>query len=781
MRPDLEGILTLLALLILAVPIVILIVLLTRIRDLSRRVSQLERTLISMRGAEQRAITQQSPVVAPPVQSSPATTAAPTPPDAERLRMPPPAAASKPSRTRAEWEAIIGGKLLNRIGALALILGIAFFLKYAFDNNWITETMRVVIGFIAGSGLLFLGARSHRTQYVIFAQGVIGTGIAVLYLSVYAAFNYYHLVSQLMAFIMMSAVTVISFWQAFRYDSRAVAILGLVGGYLTPFLLSTGQANEVGLFSYIALVEAGLLAVVFVRPTWYFLTPLILFGTYLVFYLWYKELYFEDDLLPTVLFVSIFWMLLYIVDLLTRPRRPKEGELVHRFVNVTNVIFYFLAMYSLINPQHHSLMGLVTALIGLSYIVPTALAIREGSQNKDVAHYLLTVCILIIIATEVQFDGFISVTFWSLEIVALFWLAVRWRMAYLEVVALILVATAIIRLFTTENSFGYSYLASYQVVGNVRFLAFGTLAAATGFSVLLVRNSSLPQRPQIVTALHAIWCTLVFILLTVEVNDVFHKRQIGVDAVSEMAFWDFVNLMTLMCLWGCYSLALVHGSLSRKAIPVAVMGFLTLSTAVGMGIMRGITFMPAEQFTPVFNLRALAFLFVGACAILQIGWLNKRATTYWWARELVASLQVLLVLWLLALLTGEVRDIFQKEISSIKHAVADYARRVNETENLKQLALSGLWMVYSGLLLALGIRRRKRGLRMLAMILFGFSILKIFIYDLSFLETLYRIFSFVGLGLILLTASYFYQKYKSLLMESEDKPATELEPNLPSA
>ena len=98
------------------------------------------------------------------------------------------------SRSREEWESFIGGKLLNRIGALALIIGLGFFLKYAFDNNWISETVRVLIGASVGFISLGLAYRTHQKGFQIFSQGLIGAGISILYLSVYASFNFYALV-----------------------------------------------------------------------------------------------------------------------------------------------------------------------------------------------------------------------------------------------------------------------------------------------------------------------------------------------------------------------------------------------------------------------------------------------------------------------------------------------------------------------------------------------------------------------------------------------------------
>jgi uncharacterized membrane protein len=135
---------------------------------------------------------------------------------------------SKPSRSKEEWEALIGGKLLNRIGALALIIGVGFFLKYAFDRDLISEGPRVLIGAAVGLLLLAGAARSARKAYHFFAQGLVGAGISILYLSAYASFNFYQLVSQPVAFLLMSGVTALAFTQAIHYNALAVSLLGLV-------------------------------------------------------------------------------------------------------------------------------------------------------------------------------------------------------------------------------------------------------------------------------------------------------------------------------------------------------------------------------------------------------------------------------------------------------------------------------------------------------------------------------------------------------------------------
>ena len=218
----------------------------------------------------------------------------------------------KPVKSRAEWEAFIGGKLLNRIGAFALILGVGFFLKYAFDNNLISETVRVLIGVAAGITCLAVARRTHKRDMKIFAQGLVGSGIAILYLSVYASFNYYHLVPQWLAFVFMSLVTLLTFGHGILYDSLAVGILGWAGGFLTPFMLSTGEPNETGLFGYIALLDVAILAMLFRKRNWIVLEPLTMGATWAIYYLWHFDYYVGDKLSVALPFISLFWIFFQI-------------------------------------------------------------------------------------------------------------------------------------------------------------------------------------------------------------------------------------------------------------------------------------------------------------------------------------------------------------------------------------------------------------------------------------------------------------------------------------
>jgi uncharacterized membrane protein len=159
-----------------------------------------------------------------------------------------------------DFEFKLGGKIFTGIGAIAVTLGIGFFFRYAFENNLITETMRVVLGIIGGIVLLLIGEFTRR-RFPSYSQILTGGGLGILYLSIYAAFNNYQLVSQPVAFLGMIIVTVAGVFLAIRYDSILLAGFAQIGGFITPFVLSSGEGNAHALFLYIAVLDVGILAI----------------------------------------------------------------------------------------------------------------------------------------------------------------------------------------------------------------------------------------------------------------------------------------------------------------------------------------------------------------------------------------------------------------------------------------------------------------------------------------------------------------------------------------
>jgi uncharacterized membrane protein len=212
-----------------------------------------------------------SPVAPPPIPKA-GEAARPVPPPLP-IKPPP---VSAPSAFN--WEAFMGVKLFAWLGGLALFLGIVFLIKYSFENNLITPLGRLTIGGIVGAGLVATGWRLAGGKYRVTAQSLCATGIVILYADLFAAHSFYALISLTTAFFAMAAVTLFSFLLAVALDAQVIVVLGLLGGFLTPFLLASGVDSAPGLFLYIALLDLGIAAVA-LRKRWHYLLLLAAIGT----------------------------------------------------------------------------------------------------------------------------------------------------------------------------------------------------------------------------------------------------------------------------------------------------------------------------------------------------------------------------------------------------------------------------------------------------------------------------------------------------------------------
>lgn len=315
-----EPTIALIILVVLGIPLALAVWLIVRavsaknhIDELSRRIDTIESELLRWRQSREREkakpaeaapalqpkpvapapVTPPKPLVVPPSiippEAPPTVTPPPFPPKPEPVfsgELPPLAIASEPLRQSApkiNWEQFMGVKGFAWLGGFALFLGVAFFVKYSFDNNLVPPELRVAIGFLVGLGLLVGGVLMSRKNYPALSQTLCATGVVILYAVTFACRSIYHFefFGPLPTFLLMALITTTAFLLAVRLDALVVAILGMLGGFLTPILLSTGQDNPLGLFGYIAILDMGLIVVALVRR-WHFLAALAVLGTALM-------------------------------------------------------------------------------------------------------------------------------------------------------------------------------------------------------------------------------------------------------------------------------------------------------------------------------------------------------------------------------------------------------------------------------------------------------------------------------------------------------------------
>jgi len=239
--------------------------------------------------------------VPPPLPFVPKADSAPQPlaePPAGRQPVPesPPVEPQIPPKEEGQafpeinWERFMGVNLFAWIGGLALFLGAAFFVKYSIDNNLISPQLRVAIGFLLGAGLLVTGLLLSAKEYKVTSHTLCATAIVILYADIFAAHAFYGFISNTASFLLMILTTATAFLLAVRLDAKVVAILGLLGGFLTPPLLSTGIDRPLGLFGYIAFLDAGLVLVA-LKKRWPFLTVLAAAGTVMMQIGWVEQFF----------------------------------------------------------------------------------------------------------------------------------------------------------------------------------------------------------------------------------------------------------------------------------------------------------------------------------------------------------------------------------------------------------------------------------------------------------------------------------------------------------
>jgi len=248
----------------------------------------------------------------------------PEPPPPPRVEVPPPAPVEAQPEVvavpaaagyqPAPLETKVGLAWINRIAALTLTLCVAFFFKYAVDNAWIGPGGRVALGVFAGLVALGIGDRTWNSGQKTYAQGLSGLGLAVLYLSFYSTFGFYHLLEPGYAFILMAMTTAMAGALALRYDAPAIAALGLLGGYATPLLLSTGEDRPWALFSYVLVLNLGALAAARFRK-WRSLEALAFVATVTLYGGWMADRFAPEKRSVAALFAFVYYGLFAISEI----------------------------------------------------------------------------------------------------------------------------------------------------------------------------------------------------------------------------------------------------------------------------------------------------------------------------------------------------------------------------------------------------------------------------------------------------------------------------------
>ena len=411
--------------------------------ELRSEVRQIRETLSNL-GISSPGVQRQSPPGgerrSPPVRVRPHTTTGEPALSAQPSSDPSGSAApTSPGRFQVDWELVLGGNWLARVGVLAVVIGVGFFLKLAFDNNWIGEAGRVALGIAGGLGLIGAGEYWSK-RYPIYSQALAGGGVAILYLSIFAAFAFYGFIGTYPAVGLLLLVSIGAAVLALRYNSMALALIGITGAFLAPFVIGgsgEGAREElsglagVEVMLYVLMVDIGVLALSTVR-NWRWFTLLALVASLISFGVWYD---YEGDRLgvgtPQGILTAIFLIFVGATTLfhIFWRRAPRAFDQALMALNATA---YFGISYGLLWDEFRPWMGAFTVALALFYGFLGYLAVRRGSEQFYLSLIALVIALMFLtIAVPVQLGGpWVSVA-WSVEGLALVWMSFRlgrWQM-----------------------------------------------------------------------------------------------------------------------------------------------------------------------------------------------------------------------------------------------------------------------------------------------------------------------------------------------------------------
>jgi uncharacterized membrane protein len=488
----------------------------------------------------------------------PAVAPLPTPVPAAR----PAAARSAAARSEnLDLETRVAGRWLNRVGLIAVVIGVAFFLKYAVDNAWVGPAGQVSLGVLLGAGLVAWSLRLHRAGHVYFADGLTGLGGAVMYLSLWAAGAYYALLPLEAAFAAMVVVTAALVVMAVGRNSQRVALLALIGGLATPALLSTGADRQVSLFLYLAVLNAAVLPVARSRG-WRWIALPAFAGTQLYFWIWYAEFYADSRIWSTTAFAALFFAEFFVLPVLATARAsrlPRE-QVILVFANSA---LFLVALRAMMWPEQQLLLTVATLMLAAAHLVMARAvpALAAAAREEEPAARLLYAGLALTLATLAIFIGldgpWIAVA-WAIEGAVLVWSGMRTSLRWLRGSGLTLFGLVAWRLLASPQS-------ADRFLLNPRFAVFVVVIACAGLAVWWVfreRDRIAPGEQRGFWLLGIGANVLALLALTLEIYEFFEPPAAA--RFSRDAY--LAAGLTTSLVWTAYASVLLYfGTRSRLA------------------------------------------------------------------------------------------------------------------------------------------------------------------------------------------------------------------------
>ncbi len=684
-----------------------------------------------------------APVAAPLIEPEPSERmpiAAPSPIQTRRRldeQIPPTAAGSAWSWD--DFEARVGKRWMTWAGAIVLFLSAAFFVKYAFDNNWLGPAARVALGVAFGVAMLLAGERSIRRDMAMLGQGLVGAGLAVVFVSLFAGYSLYHLMPNLVAFASMVLVVGAGMALAVLHGAPAMAILAAVGGYLTPVLLSQGVDARDALFGYIAALNLGVLLVATFR-NWRALDLLAFVATFALYTGWFDAYYDKPALVPALAWLFVFFAQFQIVPF-ARHWREKTPITLERFaLALADATVTFAFAVVMLREDHPHALGFMALGFGALYTLLGAWTRKRlPDESRALFGFVALAVAFVTIAVPLHLEIPGTAVLWAIEGPILLYLGYRFRYAPLRHGAAGIAALATIYAIGEHTPLHH---ALFVPIANIPF---ATAVATVAALMVFVRVHRAFQADGAVWDAHLRTGAMVTAALTAAYFASAEASEYLTFLAPERV-WELAGAWSLRLPQCASAMALAASALVTVAqAHRAKSHALFASGALVAGVAALVSISAYERagsgFAWFANGRFAAALAVAAAGAFAA---SRRVEG---ARGTIDPRPIgigLVTTFALAILTLENYSFFSMR------------RADQQAEWGAQMAVTITWGVFAVGALVGGFRLRNRVLRLAALGLLGVAGLKLVLFDMSSVEQVYRILTFVAMGLLMIGASYLY-------------------------
>ena len=709
----------------------------------------------------------------------------------KEIKTPPPVIPTKPESTlpphektkkKTDIERFIGENLINKIGILITVIGVAIGAKYSIDNNLINPLTRIILGYLFGFALLGIGFKL-KEKYKSYSAVLLSGSMTIMYFITFVAYSLYGLMSQEISFGLMVLFTIFTVLAALQYNLQVIAHIGLIGAYAVPFLLSDGSGKVMILFSYMAIINTGILYISFKKywkPLYY-----SAFGfTWLIFLSWFLFKYDNDVHFTLALsFLTIFFTIFYITFLsykLIAKEKFNASDVVLLLINA--FIFYGLGYNILANNINtDNLLGLFTIFNAFIHFITAFVIYKQQLADKNLFHLLVgLVLTFITITIPVQLDGNWVSLLWAGEAAVLFLIGTKNNIKTYRTLSFPVMILAFLSILQDWES--YQYLFSKEEITafvNVYFInsllfafAFGliTYVSYKNIENKLASNNNDAFGQMIKISAIVIFLFSLYFTFRIEISNYWYQLYNSSEIVQQVegSNYDtsinnydllrFKSLFVIIFSMLFFSLLTIFNIKKTKNPILGISNLILNLTTILVFLTQGLfvlsilrssyLYQPMEYYeASVFNLwiRYIALLFLALIFYVTY----KEIKQAYIKIKLSIPFELILhtsILWIAS--------------SELIHWMDFF----NSSQSYK-LGLSILWGIYSLLLIILGLWKQKKYLRISAICLFTITLIKLFFYDISHLNTIAKTIVFVSLGVLLLIISFLYNKYKTLISD----------------